>query len=411
MRIPRVVAALILAAALPSLAKAAQVQVTSSTQYLRYPDYISTPTDQQDIAQYLRLNATFGEKDAIRVQGYGRLVGQLTTAMESRNELTDNLTGRLYYLFVDYRDLLPEHLDLLAGRTFVGASAIPGIVDGAQLTGRNLGTPGLGLTAFGGRRVFLDNKSELPYADDYLVGGSVFLDTVKLTRAELGYAREYRTGSLAREIAALDLSTTPHAMINLSGRAAYDLVSSRASELRADLKISPIALLVLSGGFYQSVPTFDRDSFYRYFGVGNYRQLSLGAEYRFGGLARVFASYGYERFDANENANLVGVGFGARPMPNLFVNASYEHRNGYAGKLGGLRADAGYTIAMATIQAGVDYDDFKRQESRDGNAKKYWGAVRLELNKTFGASLRAERDENFQFNKSYQGYVAVDVHL
>ena len=410
MRILRVVAVLI-AAALPQFARAGDVQVTSSTQYLRYSDFLSGTTDQQDIAQYLRLNATFGEKDAIRVQGYGRIDGQLTDSVEPRNELAKHLTGRLYYLFLDYRDLLPDHLDLLAGRTFVGAGAIPGIVDGVQLTGRNLGAPGLGVTAFGGRRVFLDNKSELPFDDDYLAGGSVYFDTSMMSRAEASYAREYRSGRVARDIAAVDLTTTPTSMVSVNGRAAFDLVSSRANELRLGVKVAPIPLLVLSGEFYQSAPTFDRDSFYRFFGVEQYRQFSLGAEYRFGSLLKVFGNYAYERFDSNENANLVGAGFSLRPLENFFLNASYEHRSGYAGRLGGLRASAGYTYDIATIQAGADYDDFKRQDSRDGTAKKYWAGVNVAFNKTFGAAVRAERDENFQFNHSYQGYVLLDVHL
>jgi hypothetical protein len=411
MRIPRVVAVLIAAVALPLLARADEVQVTSSTQYLRYTDFLSPNTEQQDIAQYLRLGASFGEKGAIRVQGYGRLVGQLTDSVEPRNELAKHLTGRLYYLFLDYRDLLPDHLDLLAGRTFVGAGAIPAIVDGVQLTGRNLGAPGLGVTAFGGRRVFLDDKSELPFDDDYVLGGSVFLDTAMLSRGELSYAREYRSGRLARDLAAVDLSTTPSAMISLNGRAAFDLVSSRASELRLGVKVAPIALLVLSAEAYQSAPSFDRDSFYRFFGVEQYRQLSLGAEYRFGSLLKVFGSYAYERFDSSEHANLLGAGFTLRPIERFFLNASYEHRSGYAGRLGGLRASAGYVYALATLQAGADYDDFKRQDSRDGNAKKYWAGLNLALDKTFAMSLRAERDENFQFNHSYQGYVLLDVHL
>jgi hypothetical protein len=411
MRIPRVVAALITAAALPLLAGAGEMQVTSSTQYLRYTDFQSTTTDQQDVAQYLRLNATFGDKDRIRVQGYGRIDGQLTTDVEPRNEIADHLTGRLYYLFLDYRDLVPEHLDLTAGRTFVAASALPAIVDGAQVTGRNLLTPGLGATAFGGRRVFLDNKSELAYADDYLLGGSVFFDTVKLSRAEVSYAREYRSGALAREITALDLTTTPSSMVSLSGRASYDLVSSRVNEARADLKVAPIERLVVSAGVYQSTPSFDRDSFYRFFGVEQYRQATVGAEYAFGGLARVKASYAYERFDSSENANVLGVGFSVRPVEALYVKADYEHRNGYAGRLGGLRASAGYKYAMATLQVGADYDDFKRQDSRDGNAKKYWAGLNVDLTKTFAVALRAERDENFMFNHSYQGYVVLDVHL
>jgi len=411
MRIQRLVA-LLIAAVLAPIARAGDVQVSSSTQYLRYPDFLNDKdTDQQDVAEYLRLNATFGEKKNITVAGYGRIVGALVTSVEPRNELADDVTGRLYYLYLDYRDVLPGHLDLRAGRTFVGTNAIPGIVDGAQLTARDVGVKGFGVSAFGGRRVFLDNKSELPFDDDYMMGGGVTFDAVAQSHAELTYGREYRAAELAREELALDLTTTPVGAVSVFGRAKLDLIESRPNELSLGVKYAPIPGLVLRGEVYDTVPTFDRESFYRFFQVEHYRQYSAGAEYRVLPWLRLEGSYAFEKFDADESANVWSAGFRAKPIAGLFVNASYEGRDGYAGRLGGLRASAGYTISRATLMAGADYDDFKRQDSRDGTAKKYWGGVDVEITKHVGAAVRFERNENFLFDASYQGFAAVDVHL
>jgi len=252
--------------------------------------------------------------------------------------------------------------------------------------------------------------SELPYDGDTIWGGSVSLDTVKLTRIEASYAREYREKELARNETAIDVNTTPAGFLSLFGRAKYDTVSSRFNELNLGAKVQPVDPLVLKGEFFDSVPTFDRNSFYRQFGVERYRQVSFAAEYQLVSWLKVFGSYGLERFDADENAKVMGAGFRSHPLAALFLNASYEGRTGYAGKLGGLRLNAGYTIKKATLLAGVDYDDFKRQDSRDGNARKYWAGLELEVNRKLSAILRAERNENFLFNQSYQGFVAVDYH-
>jgi hypothetical protein len=89
---------------------------------------------------------------------------------------------------------------------------------------------------------------------------------------------------------------------------------------------------------------------------------------------------------------------------------SYEIRNGYTGQLSGFRVNAGYDINQATkIQAGIDYDDFTRDDSRAGIAKKYWGALSYQFNKMVGVTGRGEYDRNYESGDSYQGFVALNV--
>jgi hypothetical protein len=62
------------------------------------------------------------------------------------------------------------------------------------------------------------------------------------------------------------------------------------------------------------------------------------------------------------------------------------------------------------ISAGIDYDDFHREFSREGHAKKYWAGVDYELSKMFSAVARVEENTNFLFNHSYQGFAALNVN-
>ena len=433
MRITRTVAVLISVACVPWVSRAADVQVTSSTQFLWYQDYLSSDKNQYDAAELLRMNVTnIDGQGKVNVYGYGRIDRQLSTSVEPHgNQLfNDYWNGRLYYFYLDYQDAVPGHLDLRAGRTYVPAAALPGTIDGLYFNVKNLG-PGLGATAFGGRRVIFDNKGEVGTAQDTLWGASVYLDTVKLTHAELSYARQYSGSSpsgtevlsyLGQESVALDLSTTPHEMVNILGRAKYDLVSDRFSEVFIVANVTPIKQLVLSGEYYNSTPTFDQFSFYRFFNVNHYQQLSLGVEVRPSTELRVHAKYAHEDFGDSGTAERFDAGVTWRPIANLVLDASFERRFGYAGEISGLRGNASYRIAKATLLAGADYDDFGRDNSGyglpvagsstyQGTAKKYWAGFNYDFNTIFSAVVRAEDNLNFYFSHAYQGFAALNVHI
>jgi hypothetical protein len=402
-----------LAATAPSLARATQVQVTSSTQYLWYEDLLSNHTDQQDVAEYLRLNVLSLDKDGkINLYGYGRVIGQLSTDSESRPKLIgDDTTGRLYYLFLDYKDVVKGHLDLKAGRTFVTAAAIPGLMDGLQVNAKNLGFSGLGVTAFGGHRVVFDNKVEVGGVGDALAGGSVYLDTVKATHLELSYAQKWADEHFAQEMAALDVSTTPHQMVNLVGRMKYDLVESKPAEILLGANLFPMKDLVVRAEYCDSRPTFDKSSFYRFFNVNDYQELGASVEYRLLERYRLSGRYAAEDFDKGSSAQVYGAGIFAHPVDALTLDLSYDQRQGFGSRLSGVRFHGAYQFWKATVRAGIDYDDFRRADSRSDTAKKYWAGGEVQLNSMFGVSLKVEEDVTFYFSHAYQGFAALHVNI
>jgi len=408
MRIIRIVVILMAVACLPLFSHAAEVQVASSTQYLWYQDFLSDDTHQSDAAEYLRLNVTKLDKEGkINLYGYGRVIKQFTTSIEDRPELADDTFGRLYYFYLDYRDAVKDHLDLKAGRTYVSQAAISGTIDGVYLDFRNLGP--VGVTLLGGRNVLFDNKSEIGTGGDAITGMSVYFNTIKYTHIEVSYGRKYTDSDLARENVGLDFSTTPLEMLNIYGKVQYDTNADKYGELLFGAKVAPIKSLILRGEYFQSHPTFDKFSFYSFFNVNNYREFSVSAEYLLTSEYRFNARYASEDFGNSETANVYEVGFFARPIKDLILNAFYEKRDGFAGQLSGFRFNGEYRINKAAISAGVDYDDFRRESSRNGNAKKYWAGLNYELNKMFSALVRVEDDVNFRFNNSYQGFAAVNV--
>jgi hypothetical protein len=399
MKLSRLSLTLLLIPCLPVLSHAAELNLTSSTQYLWFQDFVADK-QQNDVAQYLRLNVTkldkAGKADFF---AYGRATQMITS--------DDGLKGRLYYAYFSYRDAFNDHLDLRAGRTYVNSAATSGTIDGLFLQAKNLGP--LGVTAYGGREVVFLHKEEVG-SGNAMSGGSVSLDVPKSTHVEFSYGNKFRDGRMSRENVGLDYSTTPVEMFNTYGRLKYDTVSDRFNELLFGAKLVPLTDLMLRVEYLETRPTFDNNSIYRIFEVDKYREISAAIEYQFTPDYRLNLKYAKEYFGEDADANVYDIGLTARPIKDLTFNGSYEKRDGFSGRLSGFRLNAGYDIAKAKIQAGIDYDDFTREDSRSDTATKYWTGVGYQFNKLIGLTARVEWDVNYRDSDSWQGFTAVNIN-
>ena len=401
MRVMKFLVMLMALACVPLLSHAAEVKLTSSTQLLWYQD-ILTDESNKDAAQYLRMNVTKIDKEGkLGIYGYGR-------ATKVFSSPSDELQGRLYYFYVDYRDALKDHLDLRAGRTYVNAAAISGTVDGLYADVKNFGP--VGITLFGGRHVIFDDKRDIGTRGDALAGMSVYLDTIKNTHVEVSFGRQYGDTDITRENVGLDFSTTPHGMVNLYGRFKYDTYAESYNEILFGAKVAPLTDLILRGEYYQSYPTFDVASIYSIFAVEQYKEASISAEYHLTSNYRVSVKYARETFDSDADADVYEIGFLAKPIKDLTLNAIYEKRNGYAGQLSGIRLYGEYKIRKASLLAGIDYDDFRRELSREGTAKKYWAGLNYEFTKIISAVVRMEDNVTYNYDNKYQGYAAIQIN-
>ena len=408
MRLIRLFVILLALACVPKYSHATEVNLTSSTQYLWYQDFLANKSnDQGDVAEYVRLNVTKLDKDGnISIYGYGRGTQQVTNDVYAPGG--GDAQGRLYYLYIDYRNVVKDHLDLRAGRTYVNATAVSGTLDGLYLNLKNVGGL-IGATAFGGREVIFQNKEEIGNGN-LMNGASIYLDTQKNTHVELSYGNKFRDGRIARETFALDFSSIPQEMVKVYGTVKYDNISDELNELLFGVKLVPIKDLTLNVEYEQTRPTFDNNSIYRLFDVDRYQEISAAVEYQIIKNYKIKLKYAKEFFGEDTEANVYDIGLLANPIKDLTLNLSYEIRNGYTGQLSGFRVNAGYDINKATkIQAGIDYDDFTRDDSRAGIAKKYWGALSYQFNKMVGVTGRGEYDRNYESGDSYQGFVALNV--
>ncbi|HEX9006650.1 MAG TPA: hypothetical protein VF889_05115, partial [Bacteroidota bacterium] len=136
----------------------------SSSQLLWFNDFYNGR--QIEFAEYLRLSVTNLDKAGkYSIQGYGRGSQDFSNG--------EGTSGRLYYLYGDFRDIY-DKLDVKLGRQFVNYAAGTALIDGAEVNLKNIGP--VGFSVFGGRDVaFGVNGGELGHEGDYALGLGAYL--------------------------------------------------------------------------------------------------------------------------------------------------------------------------------------------------------------------------------------------
>lgn len=377
---------------------ATEIHGRSSTQLLWFNN-IFNDHSQQEIAQYLQVGITNLDKDGkLSIYGYGRGSQDMSNG--------DGLNGRLYYLYVDYRDLF-DKIDLRAGRQFVNIAAGNALIDGGKIELKNVGP--VALTVLGGRNVIFGLNGELSHSDDAVFGVAGNLTGFKYTDLEMGYFAKWTNGSdgPARETLGGSFKQYLFSSLKLYANARYDLYGDVFSEVLAGAKYFPVANLVLTGEWYQSYPTFDADSIYAVFAVDRYQEGVFRADYRLNDMFSVNAGYSRQDYGEEGAADVYQLGCRIRPIEPLEFNLSYDKRSGYNGSLDGGIIDVAYNATkQLQLSAGLQFDVYTRQDIETTGheiARKYWGGGKYKLTKNMNASVRIEDDVNQGFTNDWQG--------
>ncbi len=379
---------------------ATEIHGRSSTQFLWFNN-IFNDREQQEIAQYLQLSITNIDKAGkLSIYGYGRGSQDLSNG--------EGLNGRLYYLYVDYRDLF-DKVDLRAGRQFVNMAAGNAIIDGGRIDLKNIGP--VAFTVLGGRNVIFGLNGELTRPGDAVFGVAGNLVGFKKTDLELGYFAKWGDGSDSdgpvRETLGIAFKQYLFNSLKVYSNARYDLYGEVFSEVLAGVKYFPMANLVLTGEWYQSYPTFDADSIFAVFAVNRYQEGVFRADYTIND--KISVNVGYSRQDYGDDglADVYEVGARVRPIESIMVNLSYDKRHGFNGSLDGGIIDVTYDVTKELqLAAGFQYDVYTREDIVNVGqeiARKYWGGARYKLAKNMSASIRVEDDVNRLFESDWQG--------
>jgi hypothetical protein len=409
-RVPLLVIWLVLLSLVPSSAAAVEFKAQSSTQYLWYKDPF-LDQNESDVVQYLKFSAMkIDSAGRLSAVGYGRVSKQFGADENIALGNSDDVLGRLYFLYLNY-DLPGERGSVRLGRQFVVVGAGSGTIDGGRIVVRNLGP--VTISVFGGYEVRFAETTDRTASGNYLTGVSAGGSLFTGNNLELSYLRKYGDGDVVREMAGVHVDQTVFAKIKGYADLRYDLIHEAYGEFLAGVKVFPYEerMITFTAEYYSSYPNFDADSVFTVFGVTRYQQYVGRVDWIVNPGLTLYGSYTRADYDGpNADVGTIGVRYRPKRVAGLGINASADIRRGYPGKLTGGRISADYAFKKAIVSAGVAYDNFQRDSMTESfNAKQYWVAGTYEFRKNLTARLRVEDAATRLFSNEVQGRASVEM--
>jgi hypothetical protein len=395
----------------PGLSPAAELRFQSSTQYLWYTDPFKDD-DQSDIVQYFKIGATgLDEAGRFSAFGYGRVSRQFGSDEDPALGDSDDVLGRLYFLYVDYA--LPEERGVIRlGRQFVAVGAGAGTIDGVRVDARRLGP--LAVSAWGGYDVRYALTSDRTRDGNFLAGASVGGSFFRGNNVEISYLSKWDQGDQIREMLGARADQRLYGKVKGYVDWRFDLLHESTSEFLAGVNVYALpGLVTLTGEYFFSYPTFDADTIFTAFAVTRYREALGRVDWIVGPQLTLYGAYTRADYDG-PTADIGTAGMRARPekVAGLGVNASVDLRSGYPGDLTGFRVSADYALGKALLAAGITYDVFQRDSmSDDFSAKAYWVGGSCEFRPNVTARLRLEDRVTRQFDHEFQGRASLDLRF
>jgi hypothetical protein len=399
MRIRVFLIALLIACVGVPAAQAVSLSGRSSTQALWFSDEFGT--DHFDVAQYARFHVRqLDAKDSLSIAGYGRAWGDVQQG--------GGVEGRLYYLYLDKKDLAKK-TDVRLGRQFFFVSAGSAIVDGARVDSRLIGP--LVITAAGGRHVLFDTTGEATGSGDVAAAVQVSLTGISGLSADLSYFTTYDESDLAREIVGLAATKRFSRYGELYTQLRYDLLSDVFSEIQVGARAAFVPKWTFNAEFFRSIPVFEATSIFSAFAVERFQEFLLRAQYDVTPRISVSGEYRNEDFGEGDTANAGEFGVRYRPKDGLSLYGAGIWRQGTGGKLVGFDLSGDMVIRKTYIlAAGIQRDSFKRElvNSYD-SATRFWVGGEARIRKNISVQARIEDTISERYDKDIRARLALNV--
>jgi hypothetical protein len=377
----------------------AEISGRSSTQLLWYNNEF-TEKRVFEAAEYLRVNVTkIDQAGKLSLFGYGRGAQSIGPDNEA--------TGRLYSLYVDYRDLA-DKADLRLGRQFAANAAGSVLFDGLKVDLKNIGP--VGFSAFGGRDVVFGLDGELGNTWNTDLGISAYLEGFRKTDLEISWLRKWEQSEAARDTLGASFKQYLFNTVKLYGNTKFDLPSESFTESLIGTKVYPTSDLVFTAEYYSSYPQFDTTSIFSVFAVNNYKEALVKADYTLSEIFSLNLGYNRQWYGEGAAADVYHAGAGISPVKHLKLNLEYDNRTGYYGTTNGFIADVDYEINKAAqIAGGITYDVYQRDAlTHEEIARRYWLGGKYKLAKNMALSGRIQNDVNVRYTENYSGRLVFD---
>lgn len=379
-------------------ARAATLSGRASTQALWFADEFGA--DHFDLAQYARVNVRqIDAGNTASVTGYGRLWGDVQQG--------GGLEGRLYYLYLDKRELL-KRTNVRLGRQFFFVSAGSALIDGARVEIRPLGP--LAVTAAFGRNVRFDETGEETRGGDLAAAMQASLVTIPEGSVDLSYLFSYDQNDLAREVAGLAASKRFGKYGELYTQLRFDILSEVWNEILLGGRTALLAKTTLTAEYFRTIPMFDATSIFSVFAVERYQEALLRAQYELNPKVSLSGEFRHESYGGGDTGDVGEIGARWRPADGTSLYGAGIWRGGTGGNLLGFELSGEKAVLQKyLLGAGIQHDRF-RLEDAEGyeNATKFWLGADAKLRKNVSVQARIEDTVSDEFDKDIRARLALN---
>ena len=398
------------------------IQTNASTQFLFGEDALDG--DQNILAQYMRINLTPKDKN-IAVSGYGRVWKDFGDPAVQTNDGT----GRLYYLYLDYAPA--PVVSFRAGRQWVNYTAGTAVLDGltANVDLSKVSRAPIGVSLSGGQNVIYTLDGEDTRSDNLFFGIDVHLVNSMLTQLGLSYVQTYDESDRAQQEFGLNFRRTI-GPVSPWGEVRYNRIANLIDEADLGVDYFPSLALTLKGEYYYFYPQFDATSIYSVFAVDKYQEGRFEADYNLeqhvSFPVTVFGSFSYQDYDEDSTADVVKLGARVSPAHGLSLSGDVNSQEGFAGHLIGFELDGDYRPATKLqVNGGVSFETYRRPifitplpgETTLSAEQSYYSATSVflgsyyQLRKSLSIGARLEEDIDPMFSHVTEGRIMLNYQI
>lgn len=369
-------------------------------------EWFDDPSDETAVPvyEYLLFNILDIDNNGMNFKGYGRLATDTRDVVDAES--------RLYYAYLEKKNLFKNRLDLRFGRQFVITTAGASLMDGLDLKFKNVGP--LNFRVFGGG----DSTYYEDYDKDDLVWGAevkglFFQETLNLG---LSFLQKWEDSQLAKELIGIDFDYSRKNLINVYSELQINYLNNVISYFLAGAKYFKNPKWNLRTEYLYSLPVFTSTSIYSVFAVDKYQELMAEYTYNIAMGLRAFGRFTHEFYQEFSDADVFEVGVEKIRTERFSGYLTGVYRNDEDGQdLKGIKVRAAWMFTKKfQAGAGANIDVLDRRIDFENNEDETTSSL-LWLYGTFfvtdrvNVQLKIERGESDLWDEYYRGRARLNI--
>jgi hypothetical protein len=386
----------------PPKTSAANISGRSSTVIEWFPD--ADEETAVPVYEYILLNVRDIDDNGMNFKGYGRL------ATDTQDRV--DVDSRLYYAFLEKKGIFNGSTDFRLGRQFVTTTAGASVMDGLDLTFKNVGPVNFRIFG-GGNTTYYES-----YDADDLIWGAEITGLFLQARLNLGlsYVQTWDDSALTKELIGIDFDYDNKETINVYSEFQFNYINNVVSYFLVGGKYYKSPKWNLRTEYLYSLPVFDSTSIYSVFAVDKYQEFMGEYAYNIALGLRAFGRFTHEFYEEFSDANVFEAGIEKIRTEKFSGYLTGVYRNDEDGQdLKGFKVRVAWMFSTK-IQAGVgaNVDVLDRRIDYENNEDEttsnlVWLYGTYSFTDRVNVQLKLERASSELWDEYYRGRARLNI--